>query len=445
MTPCLDSRIEARSAECPATTWKAPRTLKQVAPSLCWLIQVFVIENLPQHSQQNSVKCGLPIWQSFFGKQTFSFVVPILEAFNTGRSTPIIDGNIDESPLWGLGDTPNPHERTFVKNQCEDNDCKDCEDTEDDSLDLQQFIDGCATPKKRKTKPKNPRWRTKEGYQRLKSECAKRSCRLEITLDEWIALAPTKKTIVPISCIHFGVDVARGYLEYICKRIRSRHAAGHNMVRYIALDVECVANGRGHSARIPATVSLVDHDGKVLQDAKIAVDNVHSYLTPLTGLSPSYFADARPLSTVLAETHALLGPDVVLVGQHPKSDIDWLQLKEGTHYKEVIDIAHFFKQLNRRYANYSFRSLQHTAQELLKIDMSGSHSATKDALASMKLYRLYTEADTGRKQSMVKQVHSGRQPVSVAKQHNYSIDGVCLAAFNRRSCTCNDPILASIP
>ena len=214
------------------------------------------------------------------------------------------------------------------------------------------------------------------------------------------------------------------------------------MVRLVALDVECVATGRGHSDRIPATVSLVDFAFNILQDAKITVNNLYSYLTPLTGLSPSSFVDARPFETVLAETHALLGSDVVLVGQHPASDIKWLQLQKGVHYKEVIDIAHFFKRYNSRYRNSSFRSLQHTAQVLLGMDMSGSHSASNDALASMKLYRLYTEATPEQQKSMVNKVHAGRQATSVAKQHNYNIDGVCLAAFNKTSCTCNDPILA---
>lgn len=214
------------------------------------------------------------------------------------------------------------------------------------------------------------------------------------------------------------------------------------MPRFIALDVECVANGRGHSDRIPATVSLVDFEYNILQDAKITVNNIYSYLTPLTGLSPSEFVNARPFETVLSETHAALGPDVVLVGQHPASDIKWLQLQQGVHFKEVIDIAHFFKRYNSRYRNYSFCSLQHTAQVLLGMDMSGAHSATNDALASMKLYRLYTEAPPDQQKSMVTKVHARRQAISVAKQHNYNIDGVCLAAFNKNSCTCHDPILA---
>lgn len=214
------------------------------------------------------------------------------------------------------------------------------------------------------------------------------------------------------------------------------------MARFVALDVECVANGRGHSDRTPATVSLVDFEFNILQDAYFKVTNIYSYLTPLTGLSPSEFVNARPFKTVLAETHAALGPDVVLVGQHPASDIKWLQLQQGIHYKDVIDIAHFFKRYNRRYRNYSFCSLQHTAQVLIDMDMSGSHSAIKDAMASMKLYRLYTEATLAQQTVMVDKVHAGRQAISVAKQHNYSIDGVCLAGFNKNSCTCNDPLLA---
>ena len=73
--------------------------------------------------------------------------------------------------------------------------------------------------------------------------------------------------------------------------------------------------------------------------------------------------------------------------------------------------------------------------------MSGSHSATKDAIASMKLYKLYNNATDNERKSMVNKIHSGRIPVSIAKQRNYIIDGVCLSAFNSRFCTCDDNIL----
>jgi RNA exonuclease 4 len=214
------------------------------------------------------------------------------------------------------------------------------------------------------------------------------------------------------------------------------------MPRYVALDVECVATGSGHSERIPATVALVSKDGRTLQDDAILVDNVYSYLTPLTGLSRDDFKHARPLSEVLADTYSILGPDVILVGQHPESDIKWLQLIKGVHFNYAVDIAHFFKKFNNRYNKYTFRSLQHTAQVLLSEDMTGSHLAYADAMASMKLYCMYMGADDSERKTMVDKVHVGRPATSVAKRYGYSIDGVCLAGFNSRYCTCSDPILS---
>jgi len=227
----------------------------------------------------------------------------------------------------------------------------------------------------------------------------------------------------------------------VCVRLLPHFLSVYIMTRYVALDVECVATGRGHSERVPATVVLVNKNGHTLQNDTILVEHVYSYLTPLTGLTSEDFKHARPLLEVLSDTYSILGPDVVLIGQHPESDIKWLQLKQGVHFKYAVDIAHFFKKFNNRYNKYTFRSLQHTAQALLSEDLSGSHSAYTDAMASMKLYTMYMRADDSERKAMVNKVHVGRPMISVAKRHGYLIDGVCLAGFNRSYCTCDDRIL----
>ena len=136
----------------------------------------------------------------------------IRENVDRGLNRVITDDDLDESLNESDGVKKYPYGR------CKDNDCKDCEDTEDDSLDLQQFIDGCETPKKRQKHPQNPRWRTKEGYQRLKSECAKRSCRLEMTLDQWLLAGIHSTSKVPIRCITHNVLVQTTHISNFCTK-----------------------------------------------------------------------------------------------------------------------------------------------------------------------------------------------------------------------------------
>ena len=119
--------------------------------------------------------------------------------------------------------------------------------------------------------------------------------------------------------------------------------------RYIALDVECVATGKRHDDRDVCLVAVVDANEDVILKRKVKPEkNIVSYFTPLTGLRQGDLDDGERLSVVLREVKALLGPDVVLVGQGVKSDIKWLQLEEGKDYNSVVDLAQMFKVYNSR-------------------------------------------------------------------------------------------------
>lgn len=97
--------------------------------------------------------------------------------------------------------------------------------------------------------------------------------------------------------------------------------------KYISVDVECVANGPGHSDRVIASVAVVDIEGNVLlyKMVKPTVP-VFSYLTVITGITEDSLKNGESEESVLAEVHALLGPNVVIIGQSPQSDIRWLQV-----------------------------------------------------------------------------------------------------------------------
>ena len=134
----------------------------------------------------------------------------------------------------------------------------------------------------------------------------------------------------------------------------------------MSVDVECVATGRGHSDRGVCRVAVVDENERVLLNEYVKPEGrIVSYLTPVTGVREGDLDNAKSLQTVLAQVYALLSPDVTLVGQRIASDIAWLQLKEGVHYKGVIDLAQVFAAYNHRYKNMNYFSLQHEANTLL--------------------------------------------------------------------------------
>ena len=211
----------------------------------------------------------------------------------------------------------------------------------------------------------------------------------------------------------------------------------------LSVDVECVATGRGHSDRGVCRVAVVDETERVLLNEYVKPEGrIASYLTPITGVREGDLVNAKSLEAVLAQVYALLSPDVTLVGQAVASDIAWLQLKEGVHYKDVIDLAQVFAAYNPRYKNTSYFSLQHEANTLLGgaglID-SGPHNPASDCIASIRLYKKYCVESPDLLESAKQQLLRNRPPPSFAKQHNYRYEGVCLAAFYPAKCICGQP------
>ena len=137
--------------------------------------------------------------------------------------------------------------------------------------------------------------------------------------------------------------------------------------RYLALDVECVATGTRHDDLDVCLVAVVDVNEEVIFKRKVKPEKcIVNYLTPLTGLQLGDLDDGEKLSVVLRDVKALLGPDVVLVGQGLKSDIKWLQLEQGKDYDSVVDLAQIFKIYNSHYGNYLYFSLSHEANTLIR-------------------------------------------------------------------------------
>ena len=136
--------------------------------------------------------------------------------------------------------------------------------------------------------------------------------------------------------------------------------------KFFCVDVECVATGISHNARSVCLVAVVDKDERVVLTRKVKPkDKIVSYLTPLTGVRAGDLDDGESLESVISEVKALLGPDVVLVGQSVISDVNWLHLDQGVDYSRTVELGKLFKTYNPKYQTYNFFSLSHEANTLL--------------------------------------------------------------------------------
>jgi RNA exonuclease 4 len=209
----------------------------------------------------------------------------------------------------------------------------------------------------------------------------------------------------------------------------------------IAVDVECVATGIRHDARSVCSVALVAEDERVILYKKVKPSEpIVSYLTPITGMRAGDLNDAESLERVLCEVHALLGPDVSIVGQAVQNDINWLRLKKGKHYKDVKDVSEVFAAWHPRYHNLWHFSLQHEANTLLGAGIvSGFHDPAKDALYALRLYKKYCVESPHLLERAKRQLMDTRPAPSIAKRYNYSYEGVCMAAYYPAKCFCGAP------
>mmetsp|Transcript_33126 Transcript_33126/g.102864 ORF Transcript_33126/g.102864 Transcript_33126/m.102864 type:complete len:225 (-) Transcript_33126:20-694(-) len=213
--------------------------------------------------------------------------------------------------------------------------------------------------------------------------------------------------------------------------------------KVFCIDVECVAVGRTHelSSRAPCSVALVDGHGTVLYATAIAPDSpVVSCLTPITGVTAEDLASGVPLAEAVAELRRRLPKDAILVGQQPDGDVAWMQLERGVDFADSLDIAEIYRGFNPRYGNFSYHSLQHEAQVLLgRPPPQGAHDPAWDAQVSVELYEKARTASPEVLGQMRQELIRVRPAPSIAKLHNYVMDGVCMAKFMPKLCICGAP------
>jgi DNA polymerase III epsilon subunit-like protein len=150
--------------------------------------------------------------------------------------------------------------------------------------------------------------------------------------------------------------------------------------------------------------------------------------------------DAPSLEEIREEICTFLDPnDSILVGCNIKSDIDWLKLEKGVHYLDEINLCETYKAYNARYRNYTYFSLDDMSKCILGEDQAAvgtAHSAERDAILSMKIFRRSQEP--GSVESDKRRLLKAGPTISWAKRNNYKYNGVCMAAFSARFCTCGD-------
>ncbi|KAL4445396.1 hypothetical protein ABPG77_011221 [Micractinium sp. CCAP 211/92] len=213
--------------------------------------------------------------------------------------------------------------------------------------------------------------------------------------------------------------------------------------RYYSIDVECVATGTDHNARAVGQISLVDEHERVLANLYVRPDQaVVSYLTPLTGLTAALLAQhGMPLQQAVSMLCQLLPPSAILVGQNIAKDVQWLGLKEGEHFEQMMDLTGLFRVWNPQYKSYSVFGQDHLAKVLLNWDTTvGGHDAVGDALKSIRLFKLYQQLQASPAQWAAAQAALLATPPapSFARQ-NPSFEGVCMG--NRKTCACGAPFL----
>ena len=67
------------------------------------------------------------------------------------------------------------------------------------------------------------------------------------------------------------------------------------------------------------------------------------------------------ISEAMTKSKSLLGSDVILAGQPPDNDINWMQLQTGKDYYKSIGIAKSFRCYNYKSMRYDYFSFSQAA------------------------------------------------------------------------------------
>lgn len=211
----------------------------------------------------------------------------------------------------------------------------------------------------------------------------------------------------------------------------------------VSIDVECVATGTTHNDRAVAQIAIVDSDENVLLNCYVKVDNVVSYLTPLTGITKELL-DEQGVSfeDALALVKSKLTKDSVIVGQGVLKDVqDWLKLERGVDYGDLIDLTGIWRVWNDRFKSWSVFAQDHLVRTLLAGGVNDSHDAEGDCVKSIRLYSHFLKIKDDAELLASEQAKLLTIPPEPSFSKRFpSFEGVCQG--NRRLCTCKAPFFS---
>eukprot|EP01052_Picozoa_sp_SAG31_P025540 SAG31_NODE_2243_length_6102_cov_5.923205_2_plen_146_part_00 len=145
----------------------------------------------------------------------------------------------------------------------------------------------------------------------------------------------------------------------------------------------------------------------------------------------------------MAELRAKLPANAVLVGQNILKDVQWLGLRHGTDFAQLVDLAGLLRCWNPRHGSFSYFGLDHYATVWLGDGRADgqAHDAADDAVKSCKLFNAYraTRADPVALAKVEKRVIETPPAPSFAKL-NPSWEGCCMG--NKKTCTCGAPFFS---
>mmetsp|Transcript_7669 Transcript_7669/g.15016 ORF Transcript_7669/g.15016 Transcript_7669/m.15016 type:complete len:275 (-) Transcript_7669:263-1087(-) len=213
---------------------------------------------------------------------------------------------------------------------------------------------------------------------------------------------------------------------------------------YVSIDVECVATAIQHNARATAQIALVSQAGQPLLNLYVKpATEVVSYLQPLTSLSKELLDQyGMSFDEAMKMLRQQLPKNAILVGQNIGKDVEWLQLREGEDFAEMIDLSALFRVWNAKYNSFTYFGLDHAATCLLGQANDGApHNAVTDAVKSMQLFNLYCRVQHSPDEvaSLHQKLLATPVAPSFAKQ-NPSFEGCCMG--NRKTCICGAPFFS---
>jgi RNA exonuclease 4 len=142
-----------------------------------------------------------------------------------------------------------------------------------------------------------------------------------------------------------------------------------------------------------------------------------------------------PLEQAVAIVRSNLPKYAILVGQNIGKDIEWLGLKEGEDFSQLMDLAGLYRIWNPKFKSFSVFGQDHLAKVLLGWETSDRHDAVGDALKSIRLFNYHRSMQNQPVawENAQKFLLETEPEPSFARK-NPSFEGVCMG--NKKTCMC---------